>query len=76
MLHGLVLAAQDNPQASHLLFRGIKFIFLTFWGIIAGIVCALIAASKGRNPFGWGILGLFFSIVTLIVIVVIPSKKT
>jgi hypothetical protein len=33
------------------------------------------AGVKGRNPFGWGILGLFFSILTLIVIVVIPSKK-
>jgi hypothetical protein len=30
---------------------------------------------KGRNPLGWGILGLFFSIFTLIVVIVIPSKK-
>jgi len=30
---------------------------------------------KGRNPFGWGILGLIFSIYTLIVVTVIPSKK-
>jgi hypothetical protein len=30
---------------------------------------------KGRNPVGWGILGLFFSILTLIVVIVIPSKK-
>ena len=38
-------------------------------------MCAVIAGIKGRNPFGWGILGLFFSILTLIVIVVIPSKN-
>ena len=25
---------------------------------------ALVAGMKGRNPFGWGILGLFFSIIT------------
>ena len=37
-------------------------------------VC-MIAGVKGRNPFGWGILGLFFSILTLIVIVIIPTKK-
>ncbi len=44
--------------------------------IIAAIVCALVAGMKGRNPFGWGILGLFFSILTLIVVIVIPSKKS
>ena len=44
--------------------------------IIAAIVCAVIAGMKGRNPFGWGILGLLFSIFTLVVIIVIPSKKS
>ena len=76
MLHGLVLAAQDNPQAAGLILKGIKGIFVAIGSIIAAIVCALVAAMKGRNPFGWGILGLFFSIITLIVIIVIPSKKS
>lgn len=39
-------------------------------------MCGVIASTKGRNPFGWGILGLFFSILTLIVVIVIPSKKS
>jgi Na+/melibiose symporter-like transporter len=76
MLHGLVLAAQDNPQAAGLIVKGVKGIFVAIGSIIAAIVCALVAAMKGRNPFGWGILGLFFSIITLIVIIVIPSKKS
>jgi Na+/melibiose symporter-like transporter len=76
MLHGLVLAAQDNPQAAGLILKGIKGIFVAIGSIIAAIVCALIAGMKGRNPFGWGILGLFFSIITLIVVIVIPSKKS
>ena len=76
MLHGLVLAAQDNPQAAGLILKGIKGIFVAIGSIIAAIVCALVAGMKGRNPFGWGILGLFFSIITLIVIIVIPSKKS
>ena len=76
MLHGLVLAAQDNPQAAGLIVKGIKGIFVAIGSIIAAIVCALVAAMKGRNPFGWGILGLFFSIITIIVIIVIPSKKS
>ncbi|GBE64128.1 hypothetical protein MFM001_05900 [Mycobacterium sp. MFM001] len=75
MLHSLVLAAQADPQAAGIILRGIKAIFVAIGSIIAAIVCALIAGMKGRNPFGWGILGLFFSIITLIVVIVIPSKK-
>ncbi len=76
MLHGLVLAAQDNPQAAGLILKGIKGILVAIGSIIAAIVCAVVAGMKGRNPFGWGILGLFFSILTLIVVIVIPSKKS
>jgi hypothetical protein len=75
MLHSLVLAAQDNPQAAGFILRGIKGIFVAIGSVIAAIVCALIAGIKGRNPIGWGILGLFFSILTLIVVVILPSKR-
>jgi hypothetical protein len=75
MLHELVLAAQSQPEASGFILRGIKGIFVAIGSIIAAIVCAAVAATKGRNPLGWGILGLFFSILTLIVVVIIPSKK-
>jgi hypothetical protein len=76
MLHTVVLAAQDNPQAAGFILRGIKAIFVAIGSIIAAIICGVIAATKGRNPLGWGILGLFFSILTLIVVIVIPSKKS
>ena len=75
MLHALALTAQDNPQAAGFILKGIKGIFVAIGSIIAAIVCALVAGIKGRNPLGWGILGLFFSILTLIVIVILPSKK-
>jgi Na+/melibiose symporter-like transporter len=75
MLHGLILAAQNDPEAAGFLLTGIKGVFVAIGSIIAAIVCAVIAGMKGRNPFGWGILGLFFSILTLIVIVVIPRKN-
>ena len=75
MLHELVLAAQSQPEAAGLILRGIKGIFVAIGSIIAAVVCGIIAATKGRNPLGWGILGLFFSILTLIVVIVIPSKK-
>jgi len=75
MLHGLLLAAQDNPQAAGFILRGIKGIFVAIGSIIAAIICAVIAGMKGRSALGWGILGLFFSILTLIVVAIIPSKK-
>jgi hypothetical protein len=74
MLHSLVLASSD-PVAAGLILRGIKGIFVAIGSVLAAFVCAIIAATKGRNPFGWGILGLFFSIITLIVVIFIPSKK-
>ena len=54
----------------------IKGIFVAIGSIIAAIICGVVAAMKGRSFLGWGILGLFFSIITLIVIIVIPSKKS
>ncbi len=35
-----------------------------------------IAIRKGRHPIGWLVLGFFFSIITLIVILLLPSKHT
>jgi hypothetical protein len=75
MLHELVLAAQSQPEAAGFILSGIKGIFVAIGSVIASIVCAVIASTKGRSPLGWGILGLFFSIFTLIVVAIIPSKK-
>jgi hypothetical protein len=75
MLHELVLAAQSQPEAAGFILSGIKGIFVAIGSIIAAIVCGVIAATKGRNPLGWGVLGLFFSILTLIVVIILPSKK-
>jgi hypothetical protein len=75
MFHQLMLAAYSQPEAGGFILRGIKDIFVAIGSVIAAIICAVIAGMKGRNPFGWGILGLIFSIFTLIVVTVIPSKK-
>jgi hypothetical protein len=75
MLHQLLLAGYSQPEAAGFILRGIKGIFVAIGSVIAAVLCAVIAATKGRNPFGWGILGLFFSILTLIVVSVVPSKK-
>ena len=75
MVHELVIALQSQPEAAGFILRGIKGIFVAIGSVIAAIVCAVIAGTKGRNPLGWGLLGLFFSILTLIVVIVIPKKE-
>ena len=35
-----------------------------------------IAKRKGRHAFGWLVLGVFFSLITLIVVLLLPSKVT
>ena len=35
-----------------------------------------IARRKGRHAFGWLILGFFFSLLALVVLLVLPSKRT
>ena len=76
MVHELVIALQSQPEAAGFILRGIKGIFVAIGSVIAAIICAVIAGTKGRNPLGWGLLGLFFSILTLIVVIFIPSKKS
>lgn len=74
MWYSVILASSD-PVAAGFILRGIKGVFVAIGSIIAAIICGVIAMMKGRNPLGWGILGLFFSILSLIVVIVIPSKK-
>lgn len=52
-----------------------RLLMLICLSLVFAFVCAGIAARKGRSKLGWGILGLLFSIVTLIVLLSIPSKR-
>ena len=40
-----------------------------------GYACSKIARDKGRGPVLWGILGFLFTIVTLVVVLLVPSKE-
>jgi len=59
--------------AAGMILSGVKGIFYLIGGIIVVVVCALIAKSKGHSAVLFGILGFFFSI-TLIVILVVPRR--
>ena len=57
--------------------------FWTFlWWIIAVVVWVLfiyftflLAASKGRSPLLWVVLAIFFPLITIIILLIIPSKS-
>jgi hypothetical protein len=45
------------------------------WIVLAlafAFICAKVALNKGRSPLTWGILGLVFPVIALIVILVLP----
>jgi len=43
--------------------------------ILCAWLCAALAARKGYSPVLFGILGFFFVIITVIVVLVIPDKN-
>jgi uncharacterized BrkB/YihY/UPF0761 family membrane protein len=45
------------------------------WIVIMAWIYNL-AKRKGRHALGWLILGFFFSIITLVVLLLLPSKRT
>lgn len=47
---------------------------LIFWTGIA-IACSIVATTKGRSGIGWFILGLLFSLLSLLIVIVLPSLK-
>jgi hypothetical protein len=45
-----------------------------FWALTFAFVCASIARGKGHSGVLWGILGFFFSCVTLVVVLLLPRR--
>jgi hypothetical protein len=43
---------------------------------VFGLICALIADSKGRSGVGWFFIGFFFSIIALVLVLVVSDLKT
>ena len=44
--------------------------------ILGGVVAALIASRRGRSVVGWGVLGLIFSVIAVIVVAVLPKRDS
>ena len=43
--------------------------------VFSAIVAGAIANNKGRSGFGWFLLGLMFSVLAVIFVALLPSKK-
>lgn len=44
-------------------------------GLVGGVICAAIAASKGRNVVGWFFFGFFIPLIGIIVALVVSNRK-
>lgn len=42
---------------------------------VFGVICAVIAAGRGRNPIGWFLIGLFLQCLGIILVLVLPDLK-
>jgi Na+-translocating ferredoxin:NAD+ oxidoreductase RnfA subunit len=56
-------------------------LWMWLWWIVGVFLWALfiyftymIAASKGRSPLLWVVLAIFFPLITIIVLLIIPAK--
>jgi uncharacterized BrkB/YihY/UPF0761 family membrane protein len=56
--------------------RALESVLAFFVWILIMVWIYNIAKRKGRHAIGWLILGFFFSLITLIVVALLPSKRT
>ena len=43
--------------------------------LVFAVLCAWLAKSRGRDPIGWGILGFFFNVVALALLLIMTGGK-
>jgi hypothetical protein len=43
--------------------------------VICGVIAAVIAHTKGRNPVGWFFAGFFIHVIGIIIVAVLPNLK-
>jgi hypothetical protein len=46
-----------------------------FGWLFCGVLCAIIADSKGRNVGGWVLGGILLGLIGVIILALLPSKK-
>jgi hypothetical protein len=44
--------------------------------VLSSVLCAVLAAGKGRRAIGWGILGFLFGLIPLAILVFLRRKSS
>ena len=69
MLTAALLATTDGVRWIESLIGFVIWLLILVW-------IYNIAKRKGRHPIGWLILGFFFTLIALIIVLLLPSKVT
>lgn len=48
-------------------------IIVAFWAIFLSVTMS-IARSKGHSPLLWGLLAVFFPLITVIIVLLLPNR--
>lgn len=48
---------------------------LLIWAVMYAIGCGCIAEEKGRSAGAWALLGFFFGLIALLIIVCLPDRN-
>jgi hypothetical protein len=64
---------QIEPGGEENLMFFLWIIGIVLWLVFIALT-ARIAASKGHSPVLWGILAVFFPIITVVIVLLLPSK--
>jgi len=67
-----MLVAADTSSAAYLVGWVLG---LVIWILVISWTAA-IARRKGRSPFLWGLLAFFFSLFALILVALMPSRRS
>ena len=52
----------------------IWWLFIVLFWVVFLVLTMTIARSKGHNPLIWGILAIFFPLITVIIVLLLPDK--
>lgn len=67
----LPLPPPTRPRMLNSVHIGPNDLTITIGGIVFAILCASIAQGRGRNPVLWGVIGLFTTVIGLIILLVL-----